>query len=471
MGDRPAMVLGRRKYGEEFPADAIISKLRVGDQRILTIAVRDVTDQKRIEGEQRFLAELGEVLASSLEYEDTLTHVARLITRDLADFSVLYIVDDEGELRRARASSRDPETAWFSELLLGIPIDTTPEHVARQIATRKPILSEVTADMLPLLSHDEQHLRALHGVHLRSLIGVPLTVRDRCFGALLFKSSTRLYGPADLQLAEEIGRRTAFLIENARLHRAARMALQARNDVLRIVAHDLRNPLLSIVTEAGVLRSAHVDPDLSAADSADLIERSATRMNHLIEDLLDAMRAESGVLGVERESVPVAEIVADFAKLQRPIAASRSLDLRIELANDLGEVSADRGRLLQVLENLVANAEKFTKAGGRITVGAAPAEGAVVFSVADTGPGIDPEELPHIFDKSGRARIADRRGTGLGLPIVKGIVEAHGGRVWVESRRGAGSTFFFTVPRAPTRSAKRRIDFPLRAENEESARP
>jgi PAS domain S-box-containing protein len=476
MGERPAMLVGLRKNGEEFPADASISKLRVGDQQILTVAVRDVTEQKRIEGEQRFIAEIGAVLESSLDYEDTLKHVTRAIARDFADFCVLYIVDDEGQLRRASAASHDSARAWFTELLLQIPVDAAPQHVARQIvATRKSILGEVTAEMLPLLAHDEQHLRALHEVHLRSLIGVPLAAGDRCFGALLFEASARLYSPADLQLAEEIGRRTALLIENARLHRSARVAIQARDDVLRIVAHDLRNPLLAILVEADVLRSAEPHREFSAADSANLIQRSATRMNRLIEDLLDAMRAESGVLGVERKSVSVADIVADFVELQRPIASSRSLDLRTDLASDLGEVIADRDRLLQVLENLVANAERLTEPGGRITVGAAPAEGAVVFWVADTGPGIEPEEIAHVFDHFGRAPRGDRRGSGLGLPIVKGIVEAHGGRVWAESRRGAkgggGSTFFFTMPRASTGSVKRRIDFPLRAESGESATP
>ena len=256
MGGRRGSVVGLRKDGEEFAADATISKLTFGDQRIFTVAVRDVTEEKRVEGEQRFLAELGQVLASNLDYEDTLTHVTRLVARDLADFSVLYIEDDSHRLRRASAASGDAAKSWFSDLLLAIPVEAPPEHVARRvIATRKSIIEALTPDMLPALAVDEAHLSALQRLGLRSWMGIPLLAGDRCFGALLFESATRTYGPTDLQLGEEIGRRTALLIENARLHRAARVAIQARDDVLRIVAHDLRNPLVAILSEAGVLRA------------------------------------------------------------------------------------------------------------------------------------------------------------------------------------------------------------------------
>jgi PAS domain S-box-containing protein len=462
-----AMAVGLRKGGEEFPTDATISKLQVGDQTILTLAVRDITEQRRSEGEQRLLAELGKVLSSNLDYEDTLTNVARLVARDLADFCVLYIVDERGTLRRVRAASREASTSWFTDLLMGIPVDTRPQHVVREIiATKRPVLTRLTPENMRSLARDEEHLHALQEAELRSLIGVPLLVADACFGALLFESSTREYGAADLQVAEEIGRRTALLIENARLHRAARAAIRARDDVLGIVAHDLRSPLATIQLEARILHSTEAQGS-ETKESADLIERAALRMNRLIRDLLDVARAEPGALAAERAVVSVANVVSDFAETQRPLTRSRSLELKLELMPDLGEVFVDRDRLVQVLDNLLANAEKFTKPGGRITVGAAPRDGDVLFWVADTGPGIDAEDLPHLFDQFWRARRPDNQSTGLGLTIVKRIVDAHGGRVWAESRQGVGSTFYFTLPRAPARAVESRA-MPQPIENRES---
>jgi signal transduction histidine kinase len=262
-----------------------------------------------------------------------------------------------------------------------------------------------------------------------------------------------VYEPADLQLAEELARRAAVSVENARLYHAARRATQARDDVLVIVAHDLRNPLNTILVQANLLRRHMAEPERHSQKPAEVIERAATRMNRLIEDLLDVTRLEAGRLSVEPARVHAQRVVSEAVEAQRPLATSASLELRLELAADLPEVWADRDRLLQIFENLIGNALKFTKPSGRITVGAAPREGQVLFWVTDTGSGIAAENLPHLFDRFWQAKKGERRGAGLGLPIVKGLIEAHGGRIWVESLPGQGSTFFFTIPTAPQAEA------------------
>ena len=159
-------------------------------------------------------------------------------------------------------------------------------------------------------------------------------------------------------------------------------------------------------------------------------------MNRLIGDLLDVSVIEAGQLRIERARVSTRHLLTDCAEAQRPLAPSASLDLRLELADDLPDVWGDQHRLLQVLENLVGNAIKFTPAQGRITVGAAPREGEVLCWVADTGCGISPDGLPHVFDRFWQARKGAHHGAGLGLPITRGIIEAHGGRIWVESTLG-----------------------------------
>jgi len=172
-------------------------------------------------------------------------------------------------------------------------------------------------------------------------------------------------------------------------------------------------------------------------------------MNRLIQDLLDVSRLDAGHFALELDRVPAGQIIFDSANAQQTLVSSGSLELRLEVAPALPEIWIDRDRLLQVFDNLIGNAAKFTAPGGRISVGARLAEGGILFWVADTGVGISAEDLPHLFDRFWQARKADSRGAGLGLSIVKGLVEAHRGRVWVESVTGRGSTFYFTLPQAP----------------------
>lgn len=451
MGEPGSMIVGLRKGGEEFPADASISKLDVAGKTVLTVALRDITDQKRTENEQRFLAEVGLLLTTTLDAEETLARIAALAVRDLADLCIVDIVENDHAVRRLKVACRDPSRTWLCELLTRIPLERHRPFLTRSVLeTRRPfVLQRPSAEVLASLAQSEEHERALRAAEIHSMVAVPLLVRERLLGALAFVSSTasRVYGPSDVRLAEELARRVALSLENARLYREARRATQARDDVLGIVAHDLRNPLNSILLQAGLLRSREPEPERSARKPAEVIERAATRMNRLIQDLLDVTRMEAGRLSVEPARVSAHHVVADAVEAQKPLATSASIELRLEAAPDLPELWADRDRLLQVFENLMGNALKFTKPGGRVTVGAIPKEGEVLFRVTDTGSGIAAEDLPHLFERFWQAR-KERRGAGLGLPIVKGIIEAHRGRIWAESLPGQGSTFFFTIPTA-----------------------
>jgi signal transduction histidine kinase len=177
-------------------------------------------------------------------------------------------------------------------------------------------------------------------------------------------------------------------------------------------------------------------------------------MNRLISDLLDVSLIEAGQLGIERARVSTRQLLVDSVESQRSLASSASLEIALDhLGGELPDVWGDHLRLLQVLANLVGNAIKFTPAGGRIMVGAAPRDHEVLFWVADTGRGISPEGVPHVFDRFWQATKGARQGAGLGLPITRGIVETHGGRIWVESTEGRGSIFFFTIPEAPRAEA------------------
>jgi signal transduction histidine kinase len=171
-------------------------------------------------------------------------------------------------------------------------------------------------------------------------------------------------------------------------------------------------------------------------------------MNQLIQDLLDVSLIETGQLPIQRARLSGGDLVVEAVEAQKMLATSSSVELRLDVAKDVGEIWGEHDRLVQVFENLIGNAVKFTAAGGWITVGAASNDQEVVFWVADSGSGIEPGNLPRVFDRFFQATRGDRRGAGLGLPIAKGIVEAHGGQIWVESTLGQGTTFFFSIPRS-----------------------
>jgi PAS domain S-box-containing protein len=456
MGDRRETICGLRKNGEEFPADAAISRLAVGGKNILTVALRDVSDQRRIVRDQRLLAEVGLVLAATLDYDETLTRLTQLIVRTLADYCIVDVVEDDGEIRRVRVVGRDPAKQWVCDSLSRITIDRSRPHVVLSSleGKRSVLIENVTSEIVASLAQTAENLPAFEGLEARSIIAVPLLVRGNALGVLELVSSTgvRPYQQADLRLAEEVAFRAALAIENARLYRAAERAISARDSVLGVVAHDLRGPLGNILMQAELLRADGPGPARSPSP-ADAIERAASHMTRLIRDLLDITCIEAGSLSIGPVRVDAGRFLGEFVEAQALAVSSTSHDLRLDVAPSLGEVMADRDRLLQVLENLVANACKFTGPHGRVTVGATPRGGEVLFWVRDTGVGIDVRDLPHLFDRFWQASKADRRGVGLGLPIVKGIVDAHGGRIWVESHLGVGSTFFFTLPRARSEPA------------------
>jgi PAS domain S-box-containing protein len=426
----------------------------------------DITERKRIEKERQFLAEVSVELSSSIEYEQTLANVARLVVQNFADWSAVDVIGEQGQLSRLKVASADPDQAGLCEILEQMPPDRDLPHIMKSVVeSKRPIVVEqVTLRYIESLGQGPGHMEALLATGVTSFVAVPLLMRGQPLGALFLGSSTpsRVFGQGDLRLAEALADRAATAIENARLYRSSVHATHLRDQVLAVVAHDLRNPLSTILMQLWALRRYGAEHERRSAKPADVIERAAKRMNRLIQDLLDVAVMESGQLNIERGRLSARDLIVGAVDMQRPLASSASLELRVEVDPAVAEVWGDRDRLLQVFDNLIGNAIKFTQAGGRVTAGATSRGHEVVFWVADTGRGIPSENLPRVFDRFWQATRKGRDGAGLGLPITKGIVEAHGGRIWVESAAGSGSTFFFTIPTAlaaqDRRSDRRRPD-------------
>lgn len=238
------------------------------------------------------------------------------------------------------------------------------------------------------------------------------------------------------------------LTEIRETERALREAVRAREEVVGVVSHDLRGPLATVASAAELLLELDF-PEEKREEHLRAIARSAERMRGLVRDLLDVSRMEAAGVAVDPRPVAARVLLEEAADVTRDLARDRELEVACRAGRELPAVRADRDRIRQVFSNLAANAVRFTPSGGRITLRARRDGGEVVFGVDDTGPGIPEEEREHLFDRFWKRDRSEREGAGLGLAIVRGIVEAHGGRVWVEGGAGEGARFRFTLSVAP----------------------
>ena len=447
-------IWGLRKSGEEFPCEASISQLRIEGECLFTVVLRDISDRKRREVTHTLLAQAGELLAGSLDIDTTLKSVARLIVPQVADWCVVFVINENGQLVREAIAHRDAETEKaLHETVLLQPVGN-PEHPVWEVIRKGQAVSipEMTEPVFVGMAEDDEHGRILHTTGARSAMVVPMIARNETRGAIaLFSTQERRdFDADDLALAEELARRSALALDNARLYRKARAAIEARDDVLAVVSHDLGNPLSAIRIGTTLLLSTLSEEERATGGWKHIvgIRNSAEQMERLIKDLLEVKRIEAGQLFVERDKVNVVPLITEAIELLSGIAEGKEITLLSAAPEGLPALYADRERILQAFSNLVGNAVKFTPPGGEVRIEAEARDGEVVLSVADTGPGISQADLPHVFDRywQAKARRRGRQGIGLGLVIVKGIVEAHGGRVWVQSELGSGSRFSFSLP-------------------------
>lgn len=440
-------IFGLRRDGEEFPAEASISTLDHDGRRLHTVVLRDITEQTRHERGQRFLAEAGAVLAGSLDYASTLEHVARLTVPILGDACILELDTADGAPEEVVVAHADRALEpVMRELRLRYPPPPLGDHPLVLVRrTGQPLLlRELSPDMLAGPDAGDAERALLDRLRMRSGLLVPLRVRGRTIGVLGGYTSRRALDEEDLALAAELGRRAALAIDNARAYAAARQASLARDEVLGIVSHDLRNPISAIGMCARALEAQ--PPGDEAAELARMIRRSTAWMQHIIRDLLDVTAIEARRLAVDPAPTTATAIVDAVLAIHAPIAGERELVLTTEVTPALPPLHVDPDRMVQAVGNLLGNAIRFTPRGGRVALAVTCAPGGVAFTVTDAGPGIPAADLPHLFDRFWQARATRRGGAGLGLAIARGIAEAHGGCIEVRSTVGEGSRFALVLP-------------------------
>lgn len=472
-------VSGRRKDGTRVVVEITGRPTTYRGRQVRVATLHDITDRKwaeatarrlteeearraaaeRAERRSSFLAEASRVLGTSFDYHTTLSMLSRLAVPEFADYCIVDVADERaGAPHRTVATHVDPAKEPLLREIVRFWRDDRGHGkypLARANSGERVLIADVTDEIIERWIVSEEHARLVAQIRPRSVVAVPLRVGERILGvlALYWSQSDRRYGPDDLALTEELAHRASLAVENARLFQEAQRATRARDEMLGIVAHDLRNPLNTIVIGAGSLFELLPEMPASLRKTTQIVQRAADRMNRQIQDLLDVRRLETERLAVEARSTPVSALVAEALEMLRPLAAAASVDLTSDVPADVPHALADAGRIHQVLSNLVGNAIKFTPAGGTVTVSTVRDGDEIRFTVADTGRGIAPDQLPHVFGRFWQVSRGDRRGMGLGLPIAKGIVEAHRGRIWVESEVGEGSRFYFTLPVAATEPA------------------
>jgi PAS domain S-box-containing protein len=450
------------EYEEYVPElDAWLENTIIPAKDVVMTFTRDITRRKREQQGSELLSEASRVLASTLDYENTLQTVARLAVGDLADWCGVELVQAGGTVRQAVVAHVDEEKIkWAKELNKRYPPDYAgPTGVGQVIRTGQPeIYPEISDELLVASARDKQHLAIMRELQIKSALIVPMIARGRTLGALTLISTKkgRHYGDADLAVAMELATRAAIAIDNAQLYRSALAASEAKSAFLATMSHELRTPLNAIIGYQSLLKEG-IDGPLNEPQLAQLsrIRASADHLLGLIDEILTFSRVEAGKEVVRLEDVEVRPIIEEAVTMVRPLAQAKGLSLRTEVPD--GVIVTDGGKLRQILLNLLSNAVKFTERG-EITLRGRRDQNGVEFYIVDTGIGIARENLQRIFEPFWQVEQSSTRragGTGLGLTVSRSLARLLGGDVSVESKIGEGSSFIVRLPAGPHESRGR----------------
>lgn len=431
-----------------------------GEVELIISVFRDVTEARRSELSARFLADAGAALGASIDQEEALRQVASLAVPSVADWCAIHVRREgapSGVLVVEGASERG---ARLTDVLFECcPPAEGASELDRVLTTGASELHDVNAALRGARPGEGERLRCLRDAGVRSLLIVALKTRGRAFGAILFATaqSGRRYGPEDLAMAEQLAERTANALEHARLYAEAQRARahaeeasRLKDEFLATISHELRTPLSAILGWCALLRDARRRDPASVARGLDVIERNARAQLRIVEDVLDVSRIIRGALRLDVAPVDLEPLARDVLESTRASWHARGIHIEFGGCDGPCVVLGDRGRLRQILWNLMSNAVKFTPEGGHVWLAIGERDGKMTIEVRDTGAGVESGFLPHIFDRFRQADAGPTRafgGLGLGLAIVRHLAEMHGGTVRASSAGpGKGATFTVELP-------------------------
>ena len=409
-----------------------------------------------------FLADAGTAMSASLDYESTLTAVAKLAVPTLADWCAVDVVDDKGVLQRLAVAHVDPDKVSLARLLHERypPDRDATGGIYDVVRSGNPILlSPIPAALLDAVVRDEEHRQLIDALHLKSYLCVPMMAQGKALGAISFvgAESGRQYSEDDLRVARELANRAALAVQNARAYARANEASRLKDEFLATLSHELRTPLNAVLGYTRMLRSGMLGAE-KTGPALDTIERNATALKQIIEDVLDISRIVAGRLRLSVQAVDLPTILHDSRATVTPAADAKGVRIETIIDPSVPPVPGDPDRLQQIVWNLLSNAIKFTPRGGRVQVRLSRVNSHVEITVADTGAGISAEFLPFVFERFRQADATFTRehgGLGLGLSIAKQLIELHGGTIAAASGGpGAGATFTVSLPLMIVHSAE-----------------
>jgi signal transduction histidine kinase len=464
-----------RRGGELVHAELRVARVRWEDEDASLVALRDVTDRRRAERAERerfraeaareeaeaaarkiaFLADAGAILGSSLDYRATLSRVARLAVPFLADYCVVYVQGDDGEIPQVAAAHVDPAgDALLARLAEAYRVDpANPRTPVPQVLRggRPLLVARVPADAAERLTPEGPPREIFRALGPVSYMVVPLAAHERTFGALALATSVsgRRYGEEDLSLAEELARRAATAVENARLFEQAQAANRAKSEFLAVMSHELRTPLNAVIGYADLLQAGITGPlNDRQREQLGRIKSSSAHLLQLIEEILTFSRMEAGQERIRPEEADLDALLREAGSLAEPLAGAKRVSLVVRGPGPGAVLRTDPAKARQILLNLLSNAVKFTP-HGEVELSGALENGGAVLRVRDTGVGIAPEHLQRIWEPFWQVEQSPTRmaeGTGLGLTVARNLAQLLGGEISVRSVPGGGSTFEVRLP-------------------------
>lgn len=427
-------LFARKKDGSEFPVDIALSPTQTNEGLKVTAFIRDITERKILQDQQAFLLKTASLLSETLGLEERINIMLELLVPNLAD-SALISLNDDLEIKF--------DHSHFSYGQSHLELIELTKNILEKKWNRKSSFIWNKENEMPY----ESDLFMLNSSVFSSLLILPISLNFEEIGVLaLGILGKRDFSQKESNFMKILVERFAYAIQNAKLYLKSQRAIKGRERILSIVSHDLKNPLsvidlsLSLISK-DLSESNHIQTQLKR------IKRASQQIKGLIDDLLDFGKMESGNFSVRKNKSSLLELVSLSVKGINERAKEKKLTIHSHLPPDDIEIFCDKDRLLQVLWNLLGNAVKFTPSGGSLTLSVKLLRDQIEFVVSDTGPGIDSTEAKKIFETFWQAKETSTLGTGLGLSIAKNIVESHGGKIWVISKKGEGSHFHFTLPR------------------------
>jgi PAS domain S-box-containing protein len=438
---------------DEVDVQAATALANIASGAMSSAALYEAQRRGRLESD--FLADSGKALSGSLDYHQTLNHVATLAVPFFADWCAVDLMDAAGTVRPVALAHVDPAKLALAQRFIDrFPEDdTSPFSVSHVLRTGQAVVLErmPADDVVAASARSEEHLAAVRELGITSFMRVPVCARESMFGVITFVSaeSGRHYTSNDLRLAQEIADRAALAIDNAQAYAEVEGANRMKDEFLATLSHELRTPLNALLGYARMLKWNMV-PAEHHARAFEVIERNGTALARLVEDILDISRVVSGKVRLRLQATELVHLVGQSLETVAAAALAKGVTIQTELPATLPLATVDPDRLQQALWNLLANAVKFTPAGGRVDVSVSCTGDHFDIVVRDTGIGISPEFLPRVFE---RFRQADSRyarehgGLGLGLAIARHLIEMHGGTLTAQSAGlGHGATFSVRLP-------------------------